>query len=102
MKSIKIITFERDTLVEELNVKALNIAIDIHDKVNHGSEVNELLTYGWERYDKREMNYSISDLKKKQLAYYKGKASMLLEFIVEFDVYINKNANNFLKHLNSL
>ncbi len=100
MKSIKIVTFEKDELVENLNQKAIDIAIDI--LLIEEFRVDDLHNYGWSKYDKNTMNIAISLIKKKHLAYYKGQANMLLQFIVEFDVYINKNANNFLKHLNSL
>ena len=101
-KAVKLVTFERDQLVEELNDQAIDIAINIHNQVAHTADANNLMDYGWDDYDKNLMNESIDLLKKKHLAYNKGKANMLIRFLMITDVYINKNANNFLKHLNSL
>ena len=101
-KAVKLVTFERDQLVEELDDQAIDIAMAIHSEAGNIHEFNNLIDYGWDDYDKNLMNESIDLLKKKHLAYNKGKANMLIRFLMITDVYINKNANNFLKHLNSL
>ena len=98
MKAVKIITIERDTLVEELNYKVLNILIEIHQIAKRPEEAHMLRNFGWDEYCKEATNNSIKKLKKKQLAYFLGQADMLLQFVDELDVFINKDAHGFLRY----
>ncbi len=98
MKSTKLVTFNREQIVNELNHKALDIVIGIHNDAKREEQVYILEDDLWTGYDKLQTNFSISQLKKKHLAYRKGQAVMLLSFVEDFDVYINKSAHNFLSH----
>ena len=103
MKTKKIVTIERDILVEGLNEKALQIVIGISNDSGFDEDLTSFLaTSGWNAYDHSAINYAISDLKKREIEFYKGQAVMLMQFIEDFDVFIDKRAHGFLRYFTGL
>ena len=92
MRTTQVIQIEKTELVESLNQKILDIAEEISLLY---SKDNDTLNI----YDKESFNSAFDSLKKRERAFFVGKASMLMEMIEEFNVYIDKRAFQFISHL---
>jgi len=92
LKTTQVIQIEKRELVESLNQKILNIAEEISYIYSKDSTTLNI-------YDKESFNQAFDSLKKRERAFFIGKASMLMEIIEELNVYIDKRAFQFISHL---
>lgn len=92
MKTTQVIHIDKKELVENFNQKILDLAKEISYLY---SEDENTLTI----YDKYSFNPAFASLKRRERAFYIGKASMLLSMIEAFNVYISKQAFQFVSYL---
>lgn len=104
MKSKKLVTFKRDKIVQGLDEKALAIVNAIIEESEERTSLalfKEEQLESWDDYEQSIFNYAFNSLKKKRKEFYLGRITMLMEFVVDFDVFINKRAHGFLSYMNS-
>ena len=95
MKTTQVVQIDKKELVDNFNRKILDIAKEISYLYSKDEEVLTI-------YDKYTFNPAFESLKKKDRAFYGGKASMLLIIIEEFNIYIDKQAFQFISYLSKV
>jgi len=94
MNTIQVIQINKRELVDNFNQKVHSIAQEISYLYSNDNDTLNI-------YDKESFNPAFNSLKKRDRAFFVGRASMLVEMIEEFNVYIDKRAFQFISYLSA-